>query len=180
MSSPCRASLVALALLAAGCDQERRDARGTPLPESAPLVSAVIDPAKADPRSAGYDKNAPHVSNGQLYYHWMNCSGCHSEGGGGIGPAFMDTKWRYGSSMESIVQSISNGRPNGMPKFAGRMTPAQIWEVAAYVRSLSQHVPQSIRGGRSEGLSVGEPSSLRDPRGFRAVTPKQDEATVEK
>jgi hypothetical protein len=39
-------------------------------------------------------------------------------------------------------------------------------------------VPQSIRGGRSEGLSVGEPSTLRDPHPFKAVTPKQDEATV--
>jgi cytochrome c oxidase cbb3-type subunit 3 len=80
--------------------------------------------------------------------------------------------------MESIVQSISNGRPNGMPAFGGKMTASQIWQTAAYVRSLSQHVPQSIRGGRAEGLSVAEPSTLRDPTPFRAVTPKQDEATV--
>jgi cytochrome c oxidase cbb3-type subunit 3 len=178
MSLPCRASLLVLALLA-GCDRERRDTRGAPLPESAPLVSAAIDPAVADPRSGGYQDNAAHVSNGQLYYHWMNCNGCHSEGGGGIGPALMDGKWRYGSSMESIVQSISNGRPNGMPKFAGRMTPSQIWEVAAYVRSFTARVPQSLRSGRSEGLSAGEPPTLRDPQTFRPATPKQDEATVE-
>jgi hypothetical protein len=54
MSSPCRASLVALALLAAGCDQQRNDPRGQPLPESAPLVSAVLSPTRDDPRAAGY------------------------------------------------------------------------------------------------------------------------------
>ena len=178
MSSPCRASLLILALLA-GCDREARNPRGAPLPESAPLVSAALRPDVADPRSAGYQNNAMHVSNGKLYFNWMNCTGCHSNGGGGIGPAFTDTKWRYGSSMESIVQSIANGRPNGMPAFAGKMTPTQIWETAAYVRALAVRVPQSLRSGRSEGLSDGEPSTLRDPKHFRAVTPKQDEATVE-
>ena len=179
MSLPCRASLLILALLAGGCDQQRQDPRGAPLPESAPLVPAVLDSSKPDPRDQDYEGNAPHVSNGQLYFHWMNCTGCHSEGGGGIGPSLMDTKWRYGSSIDDIVQTIANGRPNGMPAFAGKMTPTQIWEVAAYVRSLSSHVPQSIRAGRSEGLSDGEPSSLRDPHKPRAVTPKQDEASVE-
>lgn len=178
MSSLCRASLLGLALLA-GCDREARDTRGTPLPESAPLVSALLSPVKADPRSTDYQNNALQVSNGQTYYHWMNCTGCHSEGGGGIGPALMDSKWRYGSSMESIVQSIAYGRPNGMPPFAGKMTPQQIWQVAAYVRSFTARVPQSLRSGRSEGLSAGEPPTLRDPLQFRAVSPKQDEATVE-
>jgi cytochrome c oxidase cbb3-type subunit 3 len=165
-------------LLTTSCDRERRDPRGHPLPESAPLYSAVMDTARFDPRALAYQNNAAQVSNGQLYFHWMNCAGCHSNGGGGIGPALMDTDWRYGSSMENIVQSIANGRPNGMPPFAGKMTPQQIWQVAAYVRSLSAHVPQSIRGGRTEGLSDGEPSTLRDPHPFKAVTPKQDEATV--
>lgn len=179
MSSPCRASLLALALLATGCDREARDPRGHPLPESGPLLSAVLHPAEADPRAAEYRDNAMQVSQGGLYFHWMNCTGCHSEGGGGIGPALSDTKWRYGSSMADIVQTIANGRPNGMPSFAGKLTPQQMWQIAAYVRSLSAHVPQSIRGGRREGLSAGEPSTLRDPHRFRAVTPKQDEATVE-
>lgn len=178
MSSPCRASLLLLAVLAAGCDQMRNDPRGHPLPETPPLVSTVLSPVKSDPRSADYQNNAYEVSDGQLYFHWMNCTGCHSEGGGGIGPSLMDVNWRYGSTMEDIVQSISNGRPNGMPAFGGKMTAAQIWQTAAYVRSLSQHVPQSIRSGRSEGLSVAEPSTLRDPKPYRAVTPKQDEATV--
>jgi cytochrome c oxidase cbb3-type subunit 3 len=176
MSLPCRASLLVLALLAAGCDRERRDPRGSPLPETEPAAYALLHPGAHDPRATTYDHNAMHVSNGQRYFHWMNCNGCHSEGGGGIGPALMDRRWRYGSSMEKIVETIAHGRPNGMPAFAGKMTPQQIWEVAAYVRSMSARVPQSIRSGRSEGLSAGEPPTLRDPLTFRPATPKQDEA----
>lgn len=179
MSSPCRASLLALALLAAGCDQQARDPRGHPLPESGPLLSAVMNPAHPDPRALDYQDNAYDVSAGQTYFQWMNCSGCHSNGGGGMGPSLLDSKWRYGSSMGAIVQTIANGRPNGMPAFSGKLTQTQMWQLAAYVRSLSQQVPQSIRSGRTEGLSTGHPSTLRVPHEPRAVTPKQDEATVE-
>ena len=108
-----------------------------------------MNPARPDPRAVDYYKNAFEVSQGQQLFQWMNCSGCHSNGGGGMGPALSDTKWRYGSSMADIVQTIANGRPNGMPSFAGKLTQAEMWQLAAYVRSLSQHVPQSIRGGRS-------------------------------
>ena len=180
MSSPCRASLAALlcALVAAGCDREARDPRGTPLPEGAPLLVSVTQPREQDPRSHDYMDNAYQVSQGQNYYRWMNCNGCHANGGGGMGPALMDQEWRYGSSMANIADSITRGRPGGMPSFAGKMTPQQIWQVAAYVRSMSAHDRQDVRAGRAEGLSAGEPPTLRDPKHPVAVTPKQDEATV--
>jgi cytochrome c oxidase cbb3-type subunit 3 len=180
MSSPFRASIAALlcALLAAGCDREARDPRGTPLPESAPLLASVTQPREQDPRAHDYMDNAYQVSQGQNYYRWMNCNGCHANGGGGMGPALMDHEWRYGSSMANIADSIARGRPGGMPSFAGKMTPQQIWQVAAYVRSMSAHDRQDVRAGRAEGLSAGEPPTLRDPEHPIAVTPKQDEATV--
>lgn len=179
MSSRCRASLVLLAfLLAAACDREARDPRGHPLPENGPVLAAAIDPRKEDPRAEEYLNNAAAVSTGQTYYSWMNCVGCHANGGGGMGPALSDTKWRYGSSMENIVDSITYGRPNGMPAFAGRMTPQQIWQTAAFVRTLSARDRQDVRSGRSEGLSAGAPPTLRDSLPPIAVTPKQDEADV--
>ena len=182
MSSRSRASLLALicALAATGCDREARDPRGHPLPEGGPLMVAAADPAQhIDPRAHDYMDNAYQVSQGQNYYRWMNCNGCHANGGGGMGPALMDHEWRYGSSMEAIVETISRGRPNGMPGFAAKMTPQQIWQVAAYVRSMSAHDRQDVRAGRAEGLNAGEPPTLRDPKKPVAVTPKQDEATVQ-
>ena len=179
MSSLCRASLLALALLAAGCDREERNARGKPLPETGPLVSAVMDSRHPDPRAGDNLNNAEAVSQGQLYFDWMNCAGCHANGGGGMGPALMDSKWRYGSSMADIVQTIAEGRPNGMPAFAGKLTPQQMWQLASYVRSLSANDRFDLRSGRSDNLSQGEPPSLRARRKPQAVTPKQDEASVE-
>jgi cytochrome c oxidase cbb3-type subunit 3 len=184
MSSLSRGKLLVLAaalgcaLGASGCDREARDPRGHPLPENGPVLAAAIDPSKSDPRAEEYMNNAASVSNGQTYYSWMNCVGCHANGGGGMGPALMDSEWRYGSSMESIVNSITYGRPNGMPAFAGRMTPQQIWQVAAFVRTMSARDRQDVRAGRAEGLSTGEPASLRDPLEPITVTPKQDEASV--
>lgn len=177
MSSRFRVSLAALALLAAGCDREERDPRGQPLPETGPLASAVLGSRK-DPRADDYMNNAFHVSQGQLYFSWMNCIGCHANGGGGMGPPLLDHEWRYGSSMASIVETIASGRPNGMPSYAGKLTPQQIWQLAAYVRTLSARDRQDVRAGRAEGLSAGEPPSLRDPRKPTAVTPKMDEATA--
>ena len=45
----------------------------------------------------------------------MNCVGCHSHGGGGMGPALMDGQWRYGGRIDQIATTIAEGRPNGMP-----------------------------------------------------------------
>lgn len=84
-----------------------------------------------------YDGNEQAVQAGRQLYAAMNCVGCHANGGGGMGPALMDDAWIYGSSIEHIVATIREGRPNGMPSFRGRIPDEQIWQIAAYVRSLS-------------------------------------------
>ena len=121
MSSLCRTEAALLALLAlAGCDRETRDYR-----------SAAM--AAAD-RGAAFEGNAFHIAQGQRLYGWMNCSGCHAHGGGGMGPPLMDDEWRYGGSMREIAATILDGRPNGMPSFRGRITEDQAWQLAAFVR----------------------------------------------
>src|SRR5436305_1240980 len=83
-------------------------------PENGPGFVAVSDlrpgpagpPPPPDPRAAEYEGNATHIANGQRYFQWFNCNGCHFSGGGGIGPALMDDKWRYGGMTEQIVASI--------------------------------------------------------------------------
>ena len=51
------------------------------------------------------------IAQGQQLYTWMNCGGCHSHGGGGMGPALMDDEWRYGGAMDEIAATIADGRP---------------------------------------------------------------------
>jgi cytochrome c oxidase cbb3-type subunit 3 len=88
--------------------------------------------------AADYEGNEEMIQAGMQLYAAMNCVGCHSHGGGGMGPPLMDKTWIYGSSLEHIVSSIREGRPNGMPSFRGRLPDEQIWQVAAYVQSLSK------------------------------------------
>ena len=95
-----------------------------------------------DPRAAPYYDNAEAVNTGRILFGQFNCSGCHSNGGGGIGPSLMDDEWIYGGRLEQIHQTIVEGRPNGMPSWGGRIPDQQIWQIATYVRSMS--LPQTL------------------------------------
>ena len=114
--------------------------------------------AKGDPRAAEYGNNAFHIAQGQRWFTWYNCVGCHSHGGGGMGPPLMDNKWRYGGRMEDIVASILYGRPNGMPDWRNKITEQQAWELAAYVRSLSGQARKDAVSARTE-----EPHVIPEP-----------------
>jgi cytochrome c oxidase cbb3-type subunit 3 len=158
MSSLFRASciaLVALGPLLAACDREERHNRAKPFGETLPS-GQVPDRV----RSAAYERNAHHISQGQRLYSWMNCVGCHSFGGGGMGPPLMDDEWRYGGRIDQIAATIKQGRPNGMPSFEGKMTEDQIWQVAAFVRTLSGQTRKDAVGGRTDDISNRDPLSM--------------------
>jgi cytochrome c oxidase cbb3-type subunit III len=107
-------------------------------------------------------KNAYAISEGQRLFDWFNCSGCHGgRGGGHIGPALTDAEWRYGSSVEEVRRSIADGRPQGMPAYRGLITDDELWQLSAYVMSLSGRVSQAAAAGRADGISKGEPPTMR-------------------
>jgi cytochrome c oxidase cbb3-type subunit 3 len=151
-----------------GCHDEERRLRERPeasamttgpqLASMPPGPSGVPVPAGAQPIRAGelgllYMRNPWAISEGQRLFSWYNCSGCHGRGGGGMGPPLMDTQWLYGSSPEQIFASIAGGRPNGMPAWGTRVPEVQIWQLVAYVRSLSRSVPRSALSPRADQLS---------------------------
>ena len=74
----------------------------------------------------------------------------------------MDDKWLYGHEASQIVATILQGRPNGMPSFAGRKPEDQVWQIAAYVRSMSGQLKSDVAPSRSDGLSAGPPEGRRD------------------
>jgi cytochrome c oxidase cbb3-type subunit 3 len=170
MSSPFRASLalVALAALAlAACDREEHHSRGKPIGETVPagMGPDTIYPGGSqlpplDPRAKLYDDNANAISQGQRLYTQMNCVGCHFHGGGGMGPPLMDDEWRYGGRIDQIAASIAEGRPNGMPAWGAKLTQDQIWQLAAYVRSLSGLPSKDAVSSRAESMSAGTPQTL--------------------
>jgi cytochrome c oxidase cbb3-type subunit III len=167
-----RATLLCLlAVGIAGCQREERDFRAGPLAgESAEKVALVsLSPGPSGPvtETSGtgkeYENNAYRMSQGKTLYKWMNCNGCHANGGGGSGPALIDDLWIYGGSIENIVHTIREGRPNGMPSFRGKIPDDQIWQIAAYVRSMSGKVPTDAAPSRDDSLHA-RPAENRQPR----------------
>ena len=160
-----RLAVLAVPALLAACQRDQADSRGKPLGETVPgIASDTVFPGTGnlpalDPRAAAYEGNAPAIARGQQLFSWMNCAGCHSHGGGGMGPALMDGKWRYGGRIDQIATSIAEGRPNGMPSWRGKLTNQQIWQLAAYVRSLSGQVRKDAVGARTDTMSNAPPET---------------------
>jgi cytochrome c oxidase cbb3-type subunit III len=165
--------LLLAALVLAGCQREERSFK--PAPPTGETVERValspLSPGQhapiADETEKGkeYDQNAFHMNNGKRLFDWFNCSGCHGgAGGGGSGPALSDDKWIYGSSIENIVATIREGRPNGMPSFRGLIPDDQIWEIASYIRSMGRYVAKDVAPGRNDDMNP-RPAENRLPPG---------------
>lgn len=86
-----------------------------------------------------YESTAYDLNQGKRLYSWFGCPTCHGDGRGGTGPSFLDGWWFYGSEMVSVVASIRDGRPHGMPAFAKQMTSDEIWQLAGYVRTIGSY-----------------------------------------
>lgn len=173
-----------LATLLCACEREARrfdkpphDAAATAAPAKSALapgpVASDTAPRRAastaerrqaaDPRAGNpLEDNAWDVAQGKRWFRWYNCNGCHANGGGDSGPPLMDAQWRYGHEPAQIVASILEGRPNGMPTFQGRIPEEQVWQIAAYIRSMSGQLRTDVAPGRSDALSPGQPELRRD------------------
>jgi cytochrome c oxidase cbb3-type subunit 3 len=105
------------------------------------------------------------MSEGKRLYAQYNCAGCHAQGGGAIGPALMDDEWRYGFDPADIYSSIVGGRPNGMPSFRGKIPDAQVWQLVAYVQSMSGQTPIDASPGRSDHMYARPPEIIQPYQG---------------
>ncbi|HEX2693683.1 MAG TPA: c-type cytochrome [Gemmatimonadaceae bacterium] len=160
------ASLLALASLVACKREERRFREAPPSATSSNNVTmselqpgpSVVDVQLRDP----YEDNAYAVSQGKQLFDQMNCSGCHSHGGGGIGPPLTDDEWIYGSDPQNIFSTIVQGRPNGMPSFRGKLANYQIWQLVSYVRALGGLQGKSVRTTRDDHMMYKESEQARD------------------
>lgn len=156
----------------AGCEREKRTfttpARNETAAASAPRNS-TNQPAVAQgggvktaaTTDSPYEENAYAINQGKRLYRWYNCNGCHANGGGGMGPALMDSEWRYGGDPASIFASVMQGRPNGMPSFGGHIPEDQVWQIVAYVRSMSGQVRKDAAPSRSDSMYPGNPENAR-------------------
>jgi len=162
-------ALAALAigvLLLCACEREQRRfsevAPSSGRPERAePSTLAAGGPSRPATMRHPYDENSWAVGEGKRLYQAYNCNGCHANGGGGMGPALMDATWVYGSEPQNVYTTIVEGRPNGMPSFGGKIPDQQIWQLVAYVRSMSGQLRADIRPGRDDHMRVKESEMAR-------------------
>lgn len=168
-------SLVALM----GCEREKRDLRLDP--PSAEALDAVaqmangiggappdIDVAMGHP----YQGNAYQLSQGKRLYEWFNCTGCHANGGGAAGPAFLDDWWRYGPDAVSIFVSIRDGRPHGMPPYRDKLTTDQIWQLTSYVQTIGMYASETAAPSRNDEMQ-SRPAESRGPAGADIPPPSR-------
>ncbi len=153
------AGVLLLLVLVTACEREKRQFETWPPGASAsPAVregQLQPGPATRDVDVRGpYEGNAYGVSEGKRLYNQMNCSGCHFQGGGGIGPPLMDAEWIYGSQSENVFETVVEGRPNGMPSFRGKLGDDQVWQIVAYVRSMSGLLAKDVASGRNDDMQV--------------------------
>jgi len=157
----------AVVMASIACKRETRDFHEIPPSVTAPAVSVSdLRPGGGvppPPAKTPYEQNAYALAEGKRLFTAYNCSGCHANGGGGMGPALMDDTWLYGHEADQIYASILEGRPNGMPSFRGKIPEYQIWEIAAFVRSMSGLAPKDAAPSRDDHME-GAPAQSSTPR----------------
>jgi cytochrome c oxidase cbb3-type subunit 3 len=159
----------ALLFVLVGCDRERREFREVP-PGATPFPAVQTSelqagPKTTDPSAGAYQENRWAVSQGQTFYEQYNCAGCHSPGGGGgMGPPLNDDEWIYGSDPENVFATIVEGRPNGMPSFRGRIDSGQLWQLVAYVRTLSGLTDPDVWPVRTDHMAEVRPATDARPQ----------------
>ena len=169
MSSRCLSCLMAAAavLFLAACQRERRDVRPGParvvLYDSAAAEGTLVPGgSKPVPEVSNPDYGSAYaVSEGQRLFDWYNCSGCHSHGGGGMGPPLIKEQWIYGDAPANLFDTIVKGRPNGMPTWGGRIPEYQVWQLVAYIRSMNGKQPRGATSARTDMIEIN-PHNLQN------------------
>lgn len=171
---------LALVALLSACGAPTQQAAAPAAPGASAADGAVIASALApgldhsvftvDPRAKPYYDNADAVTAGKRLFGQYNCSGCHSNGGGGMGPSLMDNEWIYGDRLEQIHQTLVEGRPNGMPSWGNKIPDEQLWQLAAYVRSMSLAQTLAAQTGATPSQSPAPvPASVGQDAGWSPV-----------
>jgi cytochrome c oxidase cbb3-type subunit III len=150
---------VALMLAVTACERESRSfherqvvaARAELATQTSLTAGGPVPPTGTQ---SPFQANAVGISEGKRLFSAYNCSGCHANGGGGIGPALMDDQWIYGYEPRNIYETIIEGRPDGMPSFRNKIPDYQVWQLVAFVQAMSAQVPIDAAPGRDEHMQV--------------------------
>jgi cytochrome c oxidase cbb3-type subunit 3 len=106
------------------------------------------------PAGNPYTGDAAAIAEGQQVFLQI-CAACHKPDGSGlVGPSLVDPYWKYGDTDAALFETVSEGRPGGMPAWKSQLGTEKIWKALAYMATLP----------RSNAPGVGAP-------GVAAATP---------
>ena len=154
------------------CERESRPFRDLPAASArsqtetqSPLQAGQAVPPTGT--TSPFQENAWGISEGKRLFTAYNCSGCHAQGGGGIGPALMDSEWIYGFEPANIYHTIVEGRPDGMPSFRNKIPDYQVWQIVAYIQAMSGQTPIDASPGRSDHMAAKQSETITPYHGRR-------------
>ena len=148
---PAGAGLALAALVVAARDADSRDsdlrhrpslnAAGAVTQTAPPVPTVAGRPNRAQHADSAatnpFAKNTAAIDEGARLFTAYNCIDCHGGGGSGLMAASLaDNRWHYGNSPAELYNSISEGRPGGMPRWGPMIPSEHIWKLAAYVQTL--------------------------------------------
>jgi cytochrome c oxidase cbb3-type subunit 3 len=100
--------------------------------------------AAARPTANPFRGNAAAVAEGKQVFETI-CLACHlADGTGLVGPSLVDPYWKYGNSDPDLFQTVSEGRPLGMPPWGPQLGADKIWKVLAYVETLPKRAEPGV------------------------------------
>ena len=97
---------------------------------------------KVDEKTVVYQTSPDYLAGGKKIFSTA-CTPCHlADGGGSVGPNLTDDYWIHGNTIQDIFKTIKYGYPEkGMKSWQEDYTPAQIAQMASYVKSLQGKHP---------------------------------------
>jgi cytochrome c oxidase cbb3-type subunit III len=99
------------------------------------MKAAQKTAAAAPANPAQYVGKADAVAAGKSEFE-TTCAACHmADASGGIGPN-LKVALKYGSTPGDLYESISAGRPGGMPPFGQQLGNDKIYKIVAFIESL--------------------------------------------
>ena len=109
------------------------------------------------PTQNPYHGDAAAIAEGKQVFETI-CLACHLiDGTGLVGPSLVDPYWKYGHTDAELFETVSKGRPLGMPPWLPQLGAEKIWKVLAYVETLPKRSEPGVGSPEYEAARAAPP-----------------------
>jgi cytochrome c oxidase cbb3-type subunit 3 len=106
-----------------------------------------------------YHGDAAAIAEGRQVFDTI-CAACHKPDGSGlVGPSLVDPYWKYGADDVTLFETVTKGRPAGMPAWESQLGSEKIWKSLAYMATLSKSAEPGIGAPGVGPAAPGAPAA---------------------